>query len=72
MNFAFFLLILTLSGQPILDGSFHNTLEECMATRDKAPAFIANYNASAENPDKIISYVAICAPLKKAPQDKAI
>jgi len=71
MNFAFFLLILTLSGQPVLDGSFHNTLEECMATRDKAPVFIANYNASKE-PDKIVSYVAICTPLKKAPQGKEV
>ena len=72
MNYALFVLLLTLSGQPIQDGAVFDTKANCESAAVKIVENIVAYNVSTENADKIVQYSAVCAPVKKAPQGKAV
>jgi hypothetical protein len=69
---AFFVVFFLLGGQSQVDGGVTPDMETCQAQIAKLPEFLAEYNASADNPVKITHYAAGCAPMTKAPQGKKV
>ena len=70
--YAFVYVLFLLNGDSMVDGTVVKSLEECQEIVQKLPAKIAEFNADAENPVKIVSFTASCPKLEKAPQGKKV
>ena len=70
--YALMFALFTSNGSALIDGQLFKTQAACETVLKEVPAFIAEHNASAENPVKITHYTAVCTELQKVPQGEAI
>ena len=71
MGYALVVFLAFLNGGEQHLGVSFPSVEECMAEQPNAVEQITAYNVSPE-PNKIVSYAAVCVPMGKAPQGKSI
>jgi hypothetical protein len=71
MGYALVIVLVLLSGDPQVGAGQFPSEEACLAEAAGVRANVVEYNASAE-PNKIVSHVAECVPLAKAPQGKYV
>jgi hypothetical protein len=70
--YALFIAVFFLNSHGDVQGGMFSSMEECQEKLQTVPTLIAEYNADAENPVKIVAYNAGCVPMKKAPQGKDV